>query len=231
MRMISNFSSIPVIPVIHLSSGRVVQWDALGRTTRRDPHANPLRLTLTWAERGVNLIHIVDLDAATGRPSTVPALMMGLRSQPVTVRLAGGIHDEIAARNRKAFGIQEIVVSTALHSTSTLQKILAVYPASQVLAGLYCRDGQLFIGRNEKPIAAELLSERMMQFGLHRMVLTSQFPESIALNHNRLLISRLAQQGFEIWVAGSVESDIDVLILSDHGVAGVLMDRAYPLIQ
>ncbi len=220
-------SLVPVVPVLHISSGRVVQWDSSGRSIRRDPAANPLYLMLTLAEQGIELIHIIDLDAVAGRPSTVPALMMGLRRRPLTIRLAGGIHDVSTARNRKAFGIHEIVVSTAFYSSSTLQQIFSVFPPEQILVGMYCSDGQLSV--NGEPDSFEFLVERMQNFGLHRVVINSRYPESVASLANRQVISQLASKGFEVWVGGSVQSDVEAGLLKDDGAAGVLVDRAYPL--
>ena len=56
-----------VIPAIDLREGACVQLVGGDYAEERVRIANPLAVAQRWADAGFDLLHVVDLDAATGR--------------------------------------------------------------------------------------------------------------------------------------------------------------------
>jgi phosphoribosylformimino-5-aminoimidazole carboxamide ribotide isomerase len=125
-----------VIPAIDLRDGACVQLVGGSYADERVRIADPLAVAENWAELGFGRIHLVDLDAATGRGSnreTVKAILDGRATQ--RVQCGGGVRDLETIAELLAAGASEVVLGTrAIEDRIWLEDAVSSYPNRIIVA-------------------------------------------------------------------------------------------------
>ncbi|WP_045233952.1 HisA/HisF-related TIM barrel protein, partial [Deinococcus pimensis] len=86
-----------IIPCVDIQSGRAVrlyEGDPDRETVYFD---SPVEAARHWVSLGAGLLHLVDLDAATGRGENRDVIAEIVRAVDVPVEVGGGVRDEAAA--------------------------------------------------------------------------------------------------------------------------------------
>jgi phosphoribosylformimino-5-aminoimidazole carboxamide ribotide isomerase len=125
-----------VIPAIDLRDGACVQLVGGSYADERVRVADPLAVAENWAELGFGRIHLVDLDAATGRGSNRETVRAILDARgPTQVQCGGGVRDLAAITELFAAGASEVVVGTrAIEDRPWLDDVVLRYPNRIIVA-------------------------------------------------------------------------------------------------
>jgi phosphoribosylformimino-5-aminoimidazole carboxamide ribotide isomerase len=128
-----------VIPAIDLRDNACVQLVGGSYADERVRIANPVAVVEQWTNAGFRRMHLVDLDAATGRGSnreTVRAILSaGATSSRSRVQCGGGVRDLDAIAELLAAGASEVVVGTrAIEDRDWLEDAVSRYPKRIVVA-------------------------------------------------------------------------------------------------
>ena len=125
-----------VIPAIDLRDGACVQLVGGSYADERVRIPNPVAVAENWARLGFGRIHLVDLDAATGRGSNreiVSAILGG--GQPFKVQCGGGIRDLDTIAELLDAGASEVVLGTrAIEDRAWLEDAASRYPNRIIVA-------------------------------------------------------------------------------------------------
>ena len=205
-----------VIPVIHISSGRVIRWEGDHFVRCHGIESNPLSLALHWVGQGATQIHVVDLDAVNNRVSAVPALMLALKNFPVRMSLAGGIHSLGVAKERLSYGISPLVVGSLLDSPAIREKVVSSLGTQNVWGSIDVTRGRLPWARLHNAINA----------GLNTLVLTARSPDILATGDILRFIEDRTRDGISIWASGQIREYQDLLTMARAGCRGALLSRA-----
>ncbi len=96
------------IPAVDLREGACVQLVGGEYDRERIRLPDPVAVARSWVEKGFSRLHVVDLDAATGRGSNAPVVSRLLASAGVPVQVGGGVRTTErgarAARGRSVAG-------------------------------------------------------------------------------------------------------------------------------
>ncbi len=144
-----------VIPAIDLRDGACVQLVGGSYADERVRIQDPLAVAANWARLGFDRIHVVDLDAATGRGSNreiVRALLRGgtsmsesiatstiagkeVGAQSLKVQTGGGVRDLETIAELLDAGASEVVLGTrAIEDRDWLEEAVARYPNKIIVA-------------------------------------------------------------------------------------------------
>lgn len=128
-----------VIPAIDLRGGACVQLVGGSYAEERVRIAGPIAVAEYWARLGFGRIHLVDLDAATGRGSNreiVREILGALtRDRALKVQCGGGVRDIDAIEELLALGASEVVVGTrAIEDPCWLEEIVNRHPHQIIVA-------------------------------------------------------------------------------------------------
>lgn len=128
-----------VIPAIDLRDGACVQLVGGSYAEERIRLPDPIAVAAYWARLGFGRIHVVDLDAATGRSSnreTVRAILSSLtRDADLKVQVGGGLRDFAAIDELLELGASEIVLGTrAIEDRAWLEEAITRYPNRVIVA-------------------------------------------------------------------------------------------------
>jgi phosphoribosylformimino-5-aminoimidazole carboxamide ribotide isomerase len=123
-----------VIPAIDLREGACVQLVGGAYDAERVRLPDPLEVARRWRDAGFGELHIVDLDAATGRGDNHDVIAALLR-EPLPAQVGGGLRDTAAIERIFALGAARAVVGTqAFAEPAWLAACAARWPGRIVVA-------------------------------------------------------------------------------------------------
>ncbi|OLZ10492.1 HisA/HisF-related TIM barrel protein [Sulfobacillus thermosulfidooxidans] len=212
----STPSPFNIVPVMHISSGRVIRWQGDHFIRCHGIEANPLSLALHWLQQGAHQLHVIDLDAAQGRASVVPALLLALMNKSAQVSVGGGIHNVCTAKERLSYGASHIVVGSLLADPLLLHKVVRAVGLPRIWGSIPVENGN---GIDHHITHAK-------EAGLHNLVLVAQSPYTMAEPANLRLIEKLTQDGFTIWTSGQIHHSHELVTMYQAGAKGAFISRA-----
>jgi phosphoribosylformimino-5-aminoimidazole carboxamide ribotide isomerase len=222
-----------VIPSIDVHGGRVVRLlrGDYQRETVFDSDA--VAAVQSFAEAGARRVHIVDLDAARGRPdetsaAIVRAAVMVLAERGVDAQVGGGVRDAEAARLWFDHGAAYVVVgSLAVREPDVAEALCAAFPL-RVFAGLDVSAGAARAeGWTEDGGDALAHLQRWRSWPLAGVVHTA-IERDGALQGPAVDALREVCTGFDgdVFASGGVTTIDDVAACRDAGAAGAIVGRA-----
>lgn len=124
-----------VIPAIDLRDGACVQLVGGSYAKERVRIDDPVAVAKTWARLGFRRIHLVDLDAATGRGSNRSVVKAIVDACGLEVQCGGGVRDVDTLDELLDMGASEVVLGTrAIEDRDWLEEAAARYPNRIIVA-------------------------------------------------------------------------------------------------
>ena len=123
------------IPAIDLREGHVVQLVG-GEYDREQVRLDdPRRVARQWATAGFARLHVVDLDAATGRGSNRESVIQLLWDQAAALQVGGGVRTEEDIVSLLEAGAASVILGTrALEDLDWLASMAELHPGRCILA-------------------------------------------------------------------------------------------------
>jgi phosphoribosylformimino-5-aminoimidazole carboxamide ribotide isomerase len=100
------------IPAVDLRAGKCVQLVGGDYDAEKVRLDDPASVARDWVREGFNRLHVVDLDAATGRGRNDEVIREILRTAGVPVQVGGGVRDESRIERLLDDGAEYVVVGT-----------------------------------------------------------------------------------------------------------------------
>jgi phosphoribosylformimino-5-aminoimidazole carboxamide ribotide isomerase len=222
-----------VIPSIDVRGGRVVRLlrgDYAVETAFADDAVAVVR---GFAAAGARRVHVVDLDAARGRPDessarAASAAVAALAEAGVGAQVGGGVRDRAAAQRWFDTGASHVVIgSLAVGDADAASALCAAFPG-RVLLGLDVRDGRAQAqGWTQTGEDADALLERWASWPAAGLVHTSIDRDGTmagpALAQLALVCARFPGP---VYASGGVTTIDDVARCEEAGAAGAIVGRA-----
>ena len=141
------------IPAIDLRDGACVQLVGGDYAAEKVRLADPCAVAQRWTGAGFRRLHVVDLDAATGRGSNRAAIDALINASTVPVQVGGGLRTDDAVAAMLAAGAQRVVLGTDVvtegwagvggRDVPSLLAEFAALPLAGVLVTAVHREGRL----------------------------------------------------------------------------------------
>jgi phosphoribosylformimino-5-aminoimidazole carboxamide ribotide isomerase len=124
-----------VIPAIDLRDGACVQLVGGSYADERVRIADPVGVAARWADAGFKRLHVVDLDAATGRGTNRETINQLLAANGLRMQCGGGVRDLESVMELFAAGASEVVLGTkAIEDRDWLETAAKLYPNRLIIA-------------------------------------------------------------------------------------------------
>src|SRR2546423_7178320 len=124
-----------VIPAIDLRDGACVQLVGGSYAEERVRVADPVAVACEWTRVGFSRIHLVDLDAATGRGSNSGIVREILEVAPAVIQVGGGVRDIETIDELLGAGRSAVVLGTrAVEDRTWLEDAVGPYPNRGIVA-------------------------------------------------------------------------------------------------
>jgi phosphoribosylformimino-5-aminoimidazole carboxamide ribotide isomerase len=186
-----------------------------------------------WAEKGAELIHVVDLDGAFEKTvKNLDAVRRIIQKCSVPIQIGGGIRTIETIRLYLDLGVERVIIgSEALYNPDFVKSACAVFPG-RIVVGIDARDGMVAIEGWQKTsrTAAVDLARQFESCGVTAINFTDISRDGMQTGPNIEATARLAEAvDVPIIASGGVHSIADIhnlLAIEEKGVAGVITGRA-----
>jgi phosphoribosylformimino-5-aminoimidazole carboxamide ribotide isomerase len=219
-----------IIPAIDLLGGRVVRLSKGVESSAVVYSDRPEAVAAEFEAAGAGWLHVVDLDAAFGRPEVnAAAIDRVLRSVRIPVELGGGVRDAEKIRDRLDRGVSRVILgSAAAENPGLVARALAEHGCDRIAVGIDIRDGRVASrGWTEEGAADYLgLARDMQSLGVRRVIVTEISADGMLTGPKLEPMIRIAAEtGMSVIVSGGVGamSDLDE-VDRRGGAAGVNLE-------
>jgi len=222
-----------IIPAIDIKNGQCVRL-AQGDFDRVTVYAdNPIDVALAWAQKGAQLIHIVDLDGSVaGLPRNAGIILDIVKKVNVPIQVGGGIRNMETIDYYLENGVASVILGTAALQDEELVRAAGKKHAGKIILGIDALDGQIAIQgwtRKTQQSAVEL-AVRYENCGIKAIVYTDIKRDGMETGVNIEATKALAMAvSIPVIASGGVATIADVeklLAVKGCDISGVIIGRA-----
>jgi phosphoribosylformimino-5-aminoimidazole carboxamide ribotide isomerase len=218
-----------VIPAVDLRAGACVQLVGGSYDDERIRLGDPGAIARSWEEVGFHHLHLVDLDAATGRGSNLGLVREILTTSDADVQVGGGVRDHDRIEELLADGARRVIVGTrALEDAEWLDEMTARFPDELIVAAdVFDRRVVTRGWSRSLPIDVLDAVEELNSLPLAGILVTAVHREGQLRGTDLPLMEDVAEAAaFPVYAAGGITTLGDVRALADRGVTGAVIGMA-----
>ena len=217
------------IPAIDLREGACVQLVGGSYAAERVRMDDPLAVAREWQYHGFARLHVVDLDAATGRGSNAAGIRAIMNEHTADVQVGGGLRSSQQVADMLRDGARYAIVGTrALEDLSWLAELADEHPGEIILAA-DVKERHIVTQGWQRTLSRTILdvTEEIASLPLAAMLVTAVHKEGQMLGVDLPLMEDVVDTAaFPVFAAGGVGSMGDLWALQERGVAGVVIGMA-----
>jgi len=219
-----------VIPAVDIQQGRAVRLFE-GRPELETVYfEDPLEAALHWQAQGARFLHLVDLDAATGRGENRAVIRRIAEWLEVPFEVGGGVRSLETAQGLLELGAKRVVVGTvAVKRPEVLTAMLEAFGPERVVVSLDARGLEVVVSGWAEGTAQDAteLALRTHEAGVRTLIYTDVRRDGTLQGLDLEVVARVreAWPGFLI-AGGGIASDADLEGLQRLGVEGAITGKA-----
>jgi phosphoribosylformimino-5-aminoimidazole carboxamide ribotide isomerase len=217
------------IPAVDLREGACVQLVGGSYADEQVRLDNPLEVARGWARAGFRRIHLVDLDAATGRGDNSAIVRDILGEIPVAVQVGGGVRSGDTIERLLEEGATWVVLGTrALEEPEWLAGTASAFPG-QLIVAADVRERHIVTRGWTRTLTRTVLDvvEQLNDIPLGGVLVTAVHREGQLAGTDLFLMEDVAELSVHPVIAsGGISSVGDLRELAERGIAAAVIGMA-----
>ena len=218
----------PAIDLFDKKAVRLFKGDYAQMTVYSE---NPPEIACDFVSQGAKHIHIVDLEGAKdGTTPNISVIEAIRKSTDLFIEIGGGIRNMETVGRYVSIGVDRVILGTAaVTDEEFLLRAVEKY-GDKIAVGVDIKDGFVAIrGWTEKSqYDCFEFCEKMNNIGVRTIICTDISKDGAMLGTNHELYKALSEKfDMQIIASGGVSSIEDVRKLSDLGIYGAIIGKAY----
>jgi phosphoribosylformimino-5-aminoimidazole carboxamide ribotide isomerase len=218
-----------VIPAVDVREGACVQLVGGSYANERVRLDSPIEVARSWEHHGFHRLHVVDLDAATGRGSNLELIRELISRSSVPVQVGGGVRSLDVIELLLEAGATSVIVGTrAIEDEEWLADAAARHPHELIVA-CDVRERHITTRGWAETLPLDVLDvvEELNSFQLAGLLVTAVHREGLMKGTDLPLMEDVVEaSAFPVYASGGVSSMADLRALEYRGVAGVIVGMA-----
>ena len=223
---------IQIIPSIIIRDGKVVRLQGGDHSNTKVYDQSPIDLAMQFADLGVEVVHLVDLDGARrGQPINYHILEAIAGYTSLKVDFTGGIHTDGDISKAYEYGAKYITAASAAVSNRELfASWIVSYGREKITLGADAMEGKISIRGWEKQTDIDLMShiEYFYERGL-KYVKTTDIAKDGGMQGPSYEIYEAIQAKFPgicVLASGGVSKVEEIEKLNEMGIFAVIVGKA-----
>ena len=217
------------IPAIDLRDGACVQLVGGEYDAERVRLDDPVEVARTWERAGFRRLHVVDLDAATGRGTNAEVIREILRATSLEAQVGGGIRNVDRIESLLSDGASRVILGTrAVEDEDWLAEMTELYP-TQIIVAADVRDRRVVARGWTETTGRHVIDliESLNDFPLAEVMVTAVHREGQMQGTDLPLMEDVAEESVHpVCASGGIGTIGDLRALEDRGVASVVIGMA-----
>ncbi len=218
-----------LIPCVDIQKGRAV------RLFEGDPEREtvyfkkPLEAAQHWAGLKAAWLHLVDLDAATGRGNNREVIAEIAREVACKVEVGGGVRDVEAARAWLELVDRVVIGTAAVTQPEMVNALLDEFGPSRIVVSIDAKDGRVAVrGWGETSgVGALELAQRVESQGVTQVIYTDISRDGTLRGVDPEPVREMREAfPHTLLAGGGVAADEDLEIYERLGLEGAIVGRA-----
>lgn len=220
-----------IFPAIDLYDNKAVRLYKGDYAQMTIYNKNPVEVAKDFQNKGAKYIHVVDLEGAKkGEPAHLEIVKRIAQETNLFIEIGGGIRNMKTVEEYFSAGAQRVILGTAAVTDETFLKEALMKHGDKIAVGADIADGKIAIkGWVEKSeYTTDAFFEKMQSLGVKTVICTDISKDGAMKGTNRALYKELSEKyTIDIVASGGVSSIEDVKALSDMGIYGAIIGKAY----
>ncbi|AMW03814.1 1-(5-phosphoribosyl)-5-[(5-phosphoribosylamino)methylideneamino]imidazole-4-carboxamide isomerase [Gemmatimonas phototrophica] len=217
------------IPAVDLRGGKCVQLVGGDYDAEKIRLEDPPSVAREWVREGFTRLHVVDLDAATGRGHNMEIIREILRTADVPVQVGGGVRDESCIERLLDEGASWVVVGTrAVEDEDWREEMANRFPGRLIIAADVRERYVVTKGWAETSrLNVVDFVEELSVLPLAGVLVTAVHLEGKMQGTDLPLMEDVAEaSAWPVFASGGVTSLEDMRALEHRGLAGAVLGMA-----
>jgi len=222
-----------IIPAIDIKEGKCVRLRE-GRFSDTEIFSDdPMKVAVKWADKGAEMLHIIDLDGARyGKLTNITLVEQLIKKIGIPVQVGGGIRSYQEVKSLINLGVGRVILGTILWKNKTLAKKLFEDFSKKIIAGIDAKDGCVAIEgwQNITTINALDFAGEMEKLGAKRIIYTDIKRDGTLMGPNIENIEKMLKKvNIPLICSGGVASLNDIKKLKkfeDLDLEGIIIGKA-----
>jgi phosphoribosylformimino-5-aminoimidazole carboxamide ribotide isomerase len=217
------------IPALDLRDNACVQL--VGGSYEREQIRldDPASVAMAWRECGFRSLHLVDLDAATGRGSNFEIVQTILQLSDLCIQVGGGIQTAAQIERALESGASRVIVGTrAIEDQSWLEEVASLFPGTIIVAA-DVKDRQILTHgwtRSHRKLVLDVIDE-LNGLPLAGILVTAVHREGLMLGTDLSLMEDVVEAAeFPVHAAGGISGMSDLRGLAERGISAAIIGMA-----
>lgn len=222
-----------IIPAIDIKEGRCVRLREGQFEDIEIFSDDPIKVAVKWANRGAEMLHIVDLDGARyGKLTNISLVEQIIKKIGIPVQVGGGIRSYQKVKNLINLGASRVILGTILWKDKTLAKKLFEDFSEKIIAGIDAREGYVAIEGWQNVLSIDVLdfAGEMERLGARRIIYTDINRDGTLKGPNITNIEKMVKNvNIPLICSGGIASLDDIKKLKrfeTKGLEGVILGKA-----
>ena len=217
------------MPAVDLRAGACVQLVGGEYAQERVRLHDPIGVARDWARMGFKRLHVVDLDAATGRGANTSLIRDMLGDREAQMQVGGGVRDAELIEQLLELGAERVVLGTrALEEPDWAAEMASAYPGELVVAA-DVRDRRVVSRGWARTLARNILDtvEDLNELPLAAVLVTAVHREGQLAGTDLPLMEDVAELSTHpVLASGGITTLHELRSLADRGVGGAIVGMA-----
>ena len=217
------------IPAVDLRDGAYVQLAGGSYANEAIRLDNPVEVARGWMRAGFQRMHVVDLDAATGRADNASIVRDILTDVSGSIQVGGGIRSGDTVERLLQEGASWVVLGTrALEEPEWLAGTASTFPG-QLIVAADIRERQVVTRGWARPLSRSVLDviEQLNDIPLGGVLVTAVHREGRLAGTDLFLMEDVAElSAHPVIASGGISTVGDLRELSERGIAAAVIGMA-----
>lgn len=217
------------VPAVDLRGGKCVQLVGGDYADERVRLDDPAAVASDWVRTGFRRLHVVDLDAATGRGHNHDVIREILRDAAVPVQVGGGVRDESRIERLLDEGATWVVIGTRAIEDEEWRRDMAHQFPGQLIIAADVRE-RLVVTRGWAETSRLNVIDFVQELAslpLAGVLVTAVHLEGQMAGTDLSLMEDVAEaSAWPVFASGGVSSLDDMRALEHRGLAGAVLGMA-----
>lgn len=192
---------------------------------------NPVEIALDFEKKGAKFLHLVDLEGAkTGETPNIDVVEEIVKKTNLFTEIGGGIRSLETVEKYINIGVDRVILGTAAVTDEEFLKAAILKYGDKIAVGADIKDGFVAIkGWIEKSqYSCFEFSKKMQDLGVKTIICTDVSKDGAMKGTNHELYRDMHEKfDMQITASGGVSSIEDVKKLSELGIYGAIIGKAY----
>jgi phosphoribosylformimino-5-aminoimidazole carboxamide ribotide isomerase len=217
------------IPAVDLRDGACVQLVGGSFAQEKVRIENPVDVARSWEHYGFHRLHVVDLDAATGRGSNLPVVRSLLFDSGIPIQVGGGVRSDELVEELLEAGASRVIVGTrAIEEPEWIIELAARHPG-EIIVACDVRERRVTTRGWAHTLPLDILDvlEDLNSLPLAGLLVTAVHREGQMQGTDLPLMEDVAEaSNFPVYASGGITTMQDLRALEHRGLAGVIIGMA-----